>query len=257
MLLAVDVGNTQTVIGFFDGSELSCHWRIATDVTATADELRVMLHGFFKLDCQGNETIDAIVLSSVVPSLSDMWQQVAQALGVETLVVGPATDTGLIIRYDRPAEIGADRLADAVASVHLYGAPVIVVDLGTATNIEVIDSDGAFLGGVIAPGLSTSADALFDAAARLARFELEFPARVIGRNTRDAVSSGLMFGEVARIDGLVCKVFDELGYRAPVVATGGLADRVAPMSDVITVVNEDLTLLGLRLIYDRSLRDDR
>jgi len=256
MLLAVDVGNTQTVIGLFDGERLVRHWRIATDVCATADELRIKLHELIRLDGHVREDMEALALASVVPALGDMWCQVAAAMDIDALVVGPDTDTGLIIRYDNPTEIGADRIADAVAALHGYGAPVVVVDLGTATNMEVIDAEGAFLGGIIAPGLVTSADALFDAAARLARFPLDFPARAIGRNTRDAVSSGLMFGEVDRIDGLVDRIFDELGYRATVVATGGLADRVAPMSRVITEVDEDLTLHGLRLLYDRNTARD-
>jgi len=252
VLLAVDVGNTQTVIGLFNGAQLLCHWRMATNTTATADEIRVTLHSLLNIDGRMAADIDALALSSVVPELSLMWEEVADSLGIQPLVVSSTIRTGLEVRYDNPSEIGADRIADAVAARHLYGAPVVIVDLGTATNMEVIDREGAFIGGIIAPGLATSADALFNAAARLARFELEFPPQAVGRNTRDAVSSGLMFGEVARIDGLVQRVFDELGYKATVVATGGLAGRVAPVSRCIQVVNEDLTLVGLRLLYEMN-----
>jgi type III pantothenate kinase len=171
--------------------------------------------------------------------------------GNEPLLLSDKTPTGLRYAYENPSEIGADRIADAVAAIAAYGAPVIVVDFGTATNMEVIDKDGAFAGGIIAPGLTTSAEALFSVAARLPRFDIITPKRVIGTSTKGAVQSGLTYGEIDRIDGLVHRVFAELGYVCPVVATGGLARRVLNLSTTITHVNDNLTLEGLRLSFER------
>ena len=251
MLLAVDVGNTQTVLGVFDGEELVCHWRITTNKSDTADELHIKLHNLCALEPRVGMLSD-LALASVVPTLTAVWCDLAEKLMIPVLVVKPSMDTGLPIRYDNPFEIGADRIADAVAAIHHYGAPVLVVDLGTATNIEVIDKDGVFVGGIIAPGFITSAEALFSAADRLTRVDLQTPKHAIGTNTRDAVQSGLVLGEVARIDGLVRYVFEELGYTAPVVATGGLADRVVPISTMITHENANLTIEGLRLLFERD-----
>lgn len=252
MLLAVDVGNTQTVIGLFAQSHLSCHWRIATDKVATADELNIKIRGLFSISPYTLDDIDDMVLSSVVPALSDLWHEVASALYLPVLDINATVKSNFSIRYDNPAEIGADRIADAAGAVQIYDAPVIVVDLGTATNIEVIDKDRTFVGGIIAPGLVTSADALFNAAARLSRIDLAAPARAIGSNTHDAVQSGLMYGEVARIDGLVKRIFDELGYQTTVVATGGLASKVAPFSETITDIDENLTLMGLQFLFEMN-----
>lgn len=250
MLLAVDVGNTQTVIGLFDGKACIVHWRIATNDESTADEVHIVLRQLLELASMPIGVIDAVALSSVVPALTSIWNEVASALGIQILTVSPQMVPFLPIKYDYPAEIGADRIADAVAAVETYGAPVVVVDLGTATNIEVIDADGAFVGGIIAPGLVASADALFSAAARLARVDLLEPPAAIGTNTRSAIQSGLVYGEVDRIDGLVRRVFAQLGYEAPVVGTGGLAGSLAPLSDTITAHDENLTLEGLRLIFE-------
>lgn len=250
MLLTVDVGNTQTVIGLFEDAVCTVHWRIATAHESTADELHIELRQLLALEGLEEDVISDVVLSSVVPALTSTWCGVAASLGLEALVVSPAVVPFLPIKYEYPAEIGADRLADAVAAVASYGAPVTVVDLGTATNIEVIDADGAFVGGIIAPGLMASADALFSAAARLARVDLSEPPAPIGTSTRAAVQSGLVYGEVDRIDGLVRRVFGQLGYTTPVVATGGLAGRLAPLSSTITALDENLTLEGLRLIFE-------
>jgi type III pantothenate kinase len=253
MLLAVDVGNTQTVIGVYDCASLLASWRIATAAADTADELRIRLAGLFALGSYPLSAITAAAIASVVPPLTEQWRQAAAALGVQhPVVVGDAASAGLEVRFDNPAEIGADRLADAVAAKALYGAPVLVVDFGTATNIEVVDKTGAFVGGVIAPGLATSANALFDAAARLPRMSIEVPPHVIGTNTRATVQSGLTYGEIDRIDGLVQRIFDELSYTAPVIATGGLSSRVVALSRTITATNDDLTLEGLRLIWERQ-----
>jgi type III pantothenate kinase len=252
MLLAVDVGNTQTVIGLYAEQELVAHWRVATVLGDTADELLVQLNGLLALHAHRSTEISAGAIASVVPVLTEQWQQVLGRLcRREPLVLDSNTDSGLLIDYPNPAEIGADRIADAVGAIALYGAPVIVVDFGTATNIEVIDERGAFIGGIITPGLATSANALFAAAARLAKVDVSVPAKAIGRDTKTAVQSGLTYGEIDRIDGLVRRIFAELGYRPTVVATGGLSGLVIDLSETIDQRNDDLTLEGLRLIHNR------
>jgi type III pantothenate kinase len=253
MLFAVDIGNTQTVLGLYQGQELISHWRVATLVTDTADQLCIRVRDLLALDDRQLCDIEAVALCSVVPTLTEQWCQAATKLGAkEVLNLSAETDSGLTFGYGNPAEVGADRIADAVAAIALYGAPVIIADFGTATNIEVVNREGVFIGGIIAPGLQTSADALFAAAARLSRISLEVPKTVIGTNTADAVRSGLTYGEIDRIDGLVKRVFAELGYPATVVATGGLSARVSELSTTINYVNDDLTLEGLRLIWQRT-----
>jgi type III pantothenate kinase len=252
MLLAVDVGNTQTVLGLYENECLLAHWRVATVATDTADELDVRIRSLFALKGLKSTATTDVAIASVVPPLTEQWRLVASRhTADEPLVLHSNLDVGLPINYSNPAEIGADRLADAVAAIRLYGAPVVVVDFGTATNIEVIDKDGAFVGGVIAPGLVTSAEALFNAAARLAKTSIEVPPAVIGTTTREAVQAGLTYGEIDRIDGLIRRIFSQLGYSATVVATGGLSARVMGLSQSIDVVNDNLTLEGLRLIYKR------
>jgi type III pantothenate kinase len=274
MLLAADIGNTQTVFGLYEGTgeaaALKAHWRIATDAADTADELAVKLHGLMSVANITANSISAVCLASVVPPLTEQYIKLGYSLtNTMPLVVTAATATGLAIDYANPAEIGADRIADAVAAIALYGAPVIVVDFGTATNIEVVRADGAFVGGIIAPGLQASAEALFAAAARLAKVDIAVPPKAIGTSTREAVQSGLTYGEIDRVDGLVRRVFAELGLSeqglgeaggaagadgaervCPVVATGGLSSRVVALSSTITCSNDDLTLEGLRLIYE-------
>jgi len=253
VFFAVDVGNTQTVMGLYNGEQLLNHWRVATVKTDTSDELATKINSLFSLEGLSCSLITDVAVASVVPPLTEQWRRVSQRFtGDEPLILNSRTDTGLAIKYPNPAEIGADRLADAVAAISLYGAPVIVVDFGTATNIEVIDRDGAFVGGIIAPGLVTSAEALFNAAARLARMDIEIPTAAIGTSTREAVQSGLTYGEIDRIDGLVRRVFTELGYKATVVATGGLSSRMVKISETIDIVNDNITLEGLRLIYQRQ-----
>ncbi|MDR2586681.1 MAG: type III pantothenate kinase [Coriobacteriales bacterium] len=252
MLLAVDVGNTQTVLGLYEGERLLAHWRVATVTTDTADELDVRVRALFTLKGFECDLVTEVGIASVVPPLTEQWRLVAaRHTQSEPLILNSSLDMGIALAYANPTEIGADRLADAVAAVELYGAPCIVVDFGTATNIEVIDKEGAFVGGVIAPGLVTSAEALFSAAARLAKTSIEVPPAVIGTSTREAVQSGLTYGEIDRIDGLIRRIVAELGYPATVIATGGLSSRVVGLSETINVVNDDLTLEGLRLIYQR------
>ena len=254
MLLAIDIGNTHTVIGVYAGESLESMWRIATSRTATADELRVALSSLFSLESLAFEDVRAGAVASVVPSLTQAWvRAVEDAAGATPLVCSAKTAEGLFdADYPRPAEIGADRVADAVAARVLYGAPVVVVDFGTATNIEVVDGEGRFRGGVIAPGVQTSANALFSHGARLPVIDLVVPPKVIGTSTVEAIQAGIMLGEADRGDGLVRRIFAQLGYEAPVIATGGLAPVVAPHSSTITAVNSELTLEGLRLIAARA-----
>lgn len=253
MLLAIDVGNTQTVIGVYDDEELRHMWRIATNKNHTSDELRLKLMPLLSSEGIGADGLGGAALASVVPQLTHGWRSALRKLvGADPLVctADSAGEELFPTAYANPAEIGADRVADAVAARALYGQPVVVVDFGTATNIEVVDRDGAFAGGVIAPGVETSASALFSHANRLSAIELEDPHTAIGGNTAQAIQAGIVYGEADRVDGLVRRIFEQLGYEAPVVATGGLASRVAPLSRTITHVNKELTLEGLRRIYE-------
>lgn len=253
MLLTVDIGNTQTAIGLFEDGTLRARWAYTTRVTDTADEVLLALNGLLALESFAQDDISDAVVASVVPPLTGQWEQAMQRVcGHAPVVVGPGVKTGLAMHYDNPAEIGADRIADALGAIELVGAPAVVVDLGTATNIEVIDKDGAFRGGIIAPGLGTSAQDLAAHAARLPMADLSFPAHIVATNTNDAMRAGLMWGECARIDGLVRLVFGELGYEAPVIATGGFANVIAKHSQVITHHAPDLTLQGLRIVHERN-----
>jgi type III pantothenate kinase len=253
MILAVDVGNTQTVVGLFDGDTLAAHWRVSSDASITADELAVKLTGLVDMSGFEGADIEHVIVGSVVPRLTDAWSDVASTLtGEEALVVGPGLKTGLPIRYDNPHEVGADRIVNGVAAIAEFGAPVLVVDFGTATTIDVIDADGGYLGGAIAPGLETSAEALFRKAARLSTVDLMDPGAVIGHNTRSSVQAGLVLGQAAMVDGLVRRTWAELGFETRVVATGGLAERMSLLCETITDVDVDLTLKGLLLVYRRN-----
>lgn len=254
MLLAVDVGNTQTVIGLYQDDQLQTMWRVSTDKESTADELRVLLRALLVDSTIDVSKVSNVSLATVVPHLGRAWRVLANDLfHCQALVVDAqeAIARGLFsTTYKNPSEIGADRVADAVAARVLYGAPVVVVDFGTATNIEVIDNEGRFVGGIIAPGVETSAAALFSAATRLSEIELVAPPAAIGSSTKEAVQSGIVFGEVDRVDGLIRRVLAQLGYSAPVVATGGLSEAIVGRSATITARNPELTLEGLRLIHN-------
>ncbi len=252
MLLAIDVGNTQTVFGVYEGDALRHRWRVATNKKHTSDELRVKLAPLLSSACIDSKDFHGVILASVVPYLTDAWREaILYMTGEEALLCSAETAGDLFCaNYANTREIGADRVADSVAAKALYGAPVIVVDFGTATNIEVIDKQGEFIGGVIAPGFETSANALFSHATKLAALELLDPHTAIGRNTEEAVQAGIVYGEADRVDGLVVRIFEQLSYKAPVIATGGLAPRVSAQSKTISAVNTDLTLEGLRLIYE-------
>lgn len=257
MLLAIDVGNTQTVVGVYDGEHLEHMWRVATNKSHTADELRVKVEPLLASEGIAREAVRGAALASVVPQLTQAWcAALERMLGAAPLVcTAEAAGELFPTTYANPGEIGADRVADAVAARVLYGAPVVVVDFGTATNIEVIDREGRFIGGVIAPGVDTSAAALFSRATRLAAIDLVDPHTAIGHSTEEAIQAGIVYGEADRVDGLVRRVFAQLGYEAPVVATGGLASRVAEQSSTITAINSELTLEGLRLIYELRKSD--
>ena len=246
MLLAADVGNTQTVLGLFAHGELREHWRLTTEHSTTADELGVLLSGLLDLD-----SVDGICLSTTVPSLVREWELLAVKWAhARVLVVGPGVKTGIPIRYDDPREVGPDRIANAIAAKERYGAPVIVVDFGTSTNFDVVSPAGEYVGGVLAPGIEISMDALFARAARLVKVDLAAPSTVIGKTTVGGLQSGLVYGFAGQVDGIVARIREELGAEARVVATGGLADLVAPHSLTIERVDAFLTLEGLRLVWE-------
>ncbi|MEE8721885.1 MAG: type III pantothenate kinase [Eggerthellaceae bacterium] len=252
MILAIDVGNTQTVIGVFDDARLVHMWRLGTNSAHTPDELRLKVVPLIEGEGIAPSQIEGAALSSVVPSLTEAWEAALARQFGQAPVVCSAETAGRLFdtTYPNPREIGADRIADAVAARTRYGAPVIVVDFGTATNMEVIDREGRFVGGIIMPGLETSARALFSRATKLAAVELVDPGHVIGRSTSEAMQAGIVYGEIDRVDGLVRRIFAELGYEPKVVATGGLAPRMAPLSSTVTAIDADLTLEGLRLVYE-------
>lgn len=258
MLLTVDIGNTQTAMGFFDGEELVAHWVFTTRAQDTADELQFSLEGQFDLHDIDPMLCSDVVIASVVPALTENWARVARRVtNKEPIIVGPGIKTGLSMHYDNPPEIGADRVADAIAAIKLLGAPVIVVDLGTTTNIEAIDEQGRFMGGIIAPGMGTGANSMFEHAARLPQVDIAEPAHAIGTNTIDAMRSGIVFGEVSRIDGLVRRIFAELGYETPVIATGGFSGLISDLSETITLREPRLTLFGLQQIYEKNKRAEQ
>ena len=248
MLLAVDVGNTQTVFGLYDGDVLGERWRIATEAHRTGDELGALLGDFLQLS-----DLDGICLSCTVPRLIREYEHVAERWAhTPLLVIGPGVKTGIQIHYDDPREVGPDRIMNAVAAKERYGAPAIVVDFGTSTNFDVVSSRGEFLGGSLAPGIEISVDALATRAAQLRKVELVRPRSVIGKNTVECLQSGVLYGFAGQVDGLVRRIVAEIGPVTAVVATGGLAPIVVPESETITHHDPDLTLVGLRLVFERN-----
>ena len=248
MLLAVDVGNTQTALGLYDGSDLTDNWRLATERSTTADELGVVLSGL--LDFEG---VAGICLASTVPVLVREWEELARKWAqAQLLVVGPGVKTGIPIRYDDPREVGPDRIVNAVAAKERYGAPVIVVDFGTSTNFDVVSQEGEYVGGVLAPGIEISMDALFARAARLVKVDYAAPASVIGKTTVGGLQSGLVYGFAGQVDGIVERIRGELEAEARAIATGGLADLIAPHARTLDRVDPHLTLEGLRLVWSRN-----
>ena len=255
MLLAIDVGNTHTVLGLFEGSERRAHWRIGTRKDRTDDEWRVLFGSLFASGGFRPSEVRGAIVASVVPDLDAVIRETVRRITeTEPLFVAPGMKTGLPILYDNPHEVGADRIVNAVAAIHKYGAPVIVVDFGTATTFDVVNREGAYVGGVIVPGLGISAEALFQRAARLARVELRAPSRVIGRSTQESIQSGLFHGYLGLVESLTERIRRELGSDAPLVATGGLAPVFEGWLPACRAVDPGLTLDGLRILWERNRR---
>jgi type III pantothenate kinase len=253
MLLAVDVGNTQTVLGLFEGEELAEHWRLATEAERTGDELAALFANLLELRGRTFGDVSGVSLSSTVPLLVRAYQDLAERhIGAPLLVLGPGTRTGIPILYDDPREVGPDRIANAVAARERYGLPCIVVDFGTSTNFDAISAEGEYVGGVLAPGIEISMDALFARAARLTKVDFVEPQTVIGKTTTASLQSGLVYGFAGQVDGIVERMRSELGDSAPAIATGGLAELIAPHAKTIEKVDPLLTLDGLRLVWDRN-----
>jgi type III pantothenate kinase len=253
MLLVIDIGNTNTSLGVFDGQTLVSHWRLTTARARTVDEWGVLARNLFALANLDFKSIDAIAIASVVPPLNFTLKQMAEVyFQLTPLFVDHSTDTGLPVLYQPQSDVGADRIVDAVAAIHKYRAPCIVVDFGTATTFDAINSKGEYLGGVITPGITISSDALFERAAKLPRVEIKRPLKVVGSSTVEAMQSGLYHGYVGLVDGILRKMINELGRSPRVIATGGLAPLIAKGSEFIELVDETLTLEGLRLVYERA-----
>jgi type III pantothenate kinase len=251
MLLAVDVGNTQTVLGLYDGERLVEHWRLATEAERTGDELAALLVRLLELRSHSFSEVDGIALSSTVPLLVRAYSELAERyVAAPLLVLGPGVRTGIPVLYDDPREVGPDRIANAVAARARYGAPCIVVDFGTSTNFDAVSGAGEYVGGVLAPGIEVSMDALFLRAARLTKVDFVEPGTVIGKTTESALQSGLVYGFAGQVDGIVGRIRGELGDTARAIATGGLADLIAPHSETIESVDPLLTLEGLRLVWE-------
>lgn len=256
MLLAIDIGNTNVTLGVFEGRQLKSTWRIATEPRRMADEYGLLITDFLRLEEIKPSDITDVCLCSVVPPLTATLEDMCNKyLNVTPLTVSTGVKTGVPILYQNPRDVGADRVVDAVAAFHLYSGPVIVVDFGTATVFDAISPQGEYLGGAIAPGINVAAESLFLSTSQLRRVELEAPKAAIGRNTVASVQSGLIFGYVDLVEGMVKRFKAELGSAAKVVATGGMARLMATQTHIFDTVNEDLTLIGLRLIHEMN-RDD-
>jgi type III pantothenate kinase len=253
MLLVVDVGNTNTVLGLYEGEQLVRSWRLTTERQRTTDEYGILCRNLFDLAGVRWDTITAIAIASVVPPLNHTLRRMSVVyFGVEPLFIDPATNSGMPVRYNPPTDVGADRIVNGVAAFERYGGPCIVVDFGTATTFDAISRDGEYLGGVICPGVMVSAEALFARAARLPRVEIARPETVVGTTTVGSIQSGLYFGYVGLVDGILTRMLEELGPGTKVIATGGLASLIGKGTELIGTIDPDLTLEGLRLIYERN-----
>lgn len=250
MLLAIDIGNTDTTLGLFDDEELRATWHIATSTDRMADEYATLLLNLLHHHGLDTSVVKQVALCSVVPPLIATYKELFQKyFHISPLVIGAGVRTGVRIRMDNPREVGSDRIVNAAAAHHLYDGPIIITDLGTATTFDIVSKEGDYMGGVIAPGIDTAAESLFTQAAMLPKVELVRPKHAIGTNTITAMQSGIVFGYAALIEGMVARIQRELEEKAKVVATGGWAELMAKETPAIDVVNPDLTLIGLRLIY--------
>lgn len=253
MLLAVDVGNTNVTLGLFEGVRLEADWRISTRKHVTSDELGVIFRALFVEAGIDPRSVTGMIVSSVVPDLDGVLLRTGEVyFHTRPLFVEPGIRTGLPVLYENPSDVGADRIVNAVAAVARHGAPIIVLDFGTATTFDVVNARGEYVGGVIAPGPAISAEALFERAARLSRVDVRKPAQVVGRNTTESVQSGLYHGYVALIEGLVSRIRAEVGPETPVIATGGLASTFGGDLPFLAEIDPWLTLEGLRLLWERN-----
>ncbi|PZM64245.1 type III pantothenate kinase [Paenibacillus dendritiformis] len=255
MILVIDIGNTNIVLGVYEGDKLLHNWRLSTSRQSTTDEYGVMIYNLFTMTKLSVKDIEGVILSSVVPPIMHTMEMLCKKyLNKAPLVVGPGVKTGLNIRIENPREVGADRIVNAVAAIELYGGlkPLVVVDFGTATTFDVIDVKGNYIGGAIVPGIGISTEALYQRAAKLPRIELTKPKSVIGRNTVHSMQAGIIFGYAGQVDGIVDRITNEVGAEPTVIATGGMAELIASESRTIDTTNPLLTLEGLRLIYNRN-----
>ena len=253
MLLVIDVGNTNTVLGIYDGGKLKKDWRVGTDKYRTVDEYAMLINDLFGLAGFGFADLSDVIVSCVVPPMQNILEKLCrQYLQLSPYVVGPGMKTGMPIQYDNPSEVGADRIVNSVAAYEQCRCALIVVDFGTATTFDVVSADGSYQGGAIAPGIGISAEALFDRASKLPRVEFSRPAQVIGKNTVNSMQSGIFFGYVGLVEGIVSRIKKELSETPKVIATGGLAGPIAAATDSIDLVEPFLTLEGLRILYQRN-----
>lgn len=254
MLLVFDVGNTNIVLGLYDGDKMIYHWRAATNELKTADEYAASLGMMFQLDGVTFDMVTDIIISSVVPPVNPTLEYLCRRyFHVEPMMVGPGMKTGLNILYDNPRELGADRIVNAVAGITLYGGPLIIIDLGTATTFCAIDEKKRYLGGAVTPGIGISREALFQRASKLPRIELTPASSVICKNTVSAMQSGIYYGAIGQVDGIVRRMKKEMGYKEiKVIATGGLADLIASQSETIDVIDPLLTLKGLYILFKKN-----
>jgi type III pantothenate kinase len=254
MIFVFDVGNTNTVLGVYDGDELKYHWRVETNRNRTEDEFGMVVKSLFDASGLSFSSIDGIIISSVVPPIMFALERMCKKyFKLTPLVVGPGMKTGLNIKYENPREVGADRIVNAVAAIHEYGSPLIIVDFGTATTYCYINEQRQYMGGAIAPGIGISTEALYSKAAKLPRIEITRPEGVIGKNTVSAMQAGIVYGYVGQVEGVVKRMIDQSEQKPKVIATGGLSTLIAAESTIIDIVDPYLTLKGLQLIYKRNM----